>query len=205
MKSIIDQSKRYGELRLIALGALAILIVSNLGWAIFHLQEVKKAGQEKVFVISPEGSFQAKLQPRGRTTLFEARNHVAAFMQLMFSHDELSYGEHIEAALHLIEKSEGAAIFEDFQKGQVHDNYIKYGSRSEVQIDSIALNMQGEPFEGAVYGRQYVIYQDERRPLPIGANFSLIKVPRSEKNPHGLLLQDWKFVLYENEFLSEKK
>ena len=203
MKSIIDQSKRYGELRLITLGALAILIVSNLGWAIFHLQEVKKAGQEKVYVISPEGSFQAKILPRGQTTIFEARNHVSAFMQLMFSHDELSYGEHIEAALHLIEKSEGAAIFEDFQKGQVHDNYIKFGSRSEVQIDSIALNMQREPFEGAVYGRQYVIYQDERRPLPIGANFSLIKVPRSEKNPHGLLLQDWKFVLYENEFLGQ--
>ena len=72
MKSIIDQSKRYGELRLITLGALAILIVSNLGWAIFHLQEVKKAGQEKVYVISPEGSFQAKILPRGQTTIFEA-------------------------------------------------------------------------------------------------------------------------------------
>ena len=203
MKSIIDQSKRYGELRLIALGALTLLVISNLGWAVFHLQEVEKAGQEKVYVISPEGSFQAKILPRGQTTIFEARNHVSAFMQLMFSHDELSYGEHIEAALHLIEKSEGAAIFEDFQKGQVHDNYIKYGSRSEVQIDSIALNMQREPFEGAVSGRQYVIYQDERRPLPIGANFSLIKVPRSEKNPHGLLLKDWKFVLYENEFLGQ--
>lgn len=203
MKPIIDQSKRYGELRFIALGALALLIISNLGWVVFHLQEVEKAGQERVYVISPEGSFQAKILPRGQTTIFEARNHVSAFMQLMFSHDELSYGEHIEAALHLIEKSEGAAIFEDFQKGQVHDNYIKFGSRSEVQIDSIALNMQREPFEGAVYGRQYVIYQDERRPLPIGANFSLIKVPRSEKNPHGLLLQDWKFVLYENEFLGQ--
>lgn len=204
MKAFISQSQRYSELRLIALGAIALLLLSNLGWTLIHVKKVAEASEGKVYVISPEGSFQARLQPRGRTSIFEARNHVAAFMQLMFSHDELSYGEHIESALHLIEKSEGAAIFEDFQKGQVHDNYIKFGSRSEMQIDSISLNMQTEPFQGAVYGRQYVIYQDERRPLPIGASFSLIKVPRSKKNPHGLLLQDWKFVLYENQFARSK-
>lgn len=204
MKSIIDLSNRYSHLRLISLAALGLLIISNLVWSFTYVRGLEKAAEGKVYVVSPQGSFQAKLQKRGATTIFEARNHVEAFMRLMFSHDEMSYGDNIESALYLIEKSEGAAIFEDFQKGQVHDNYIKFGSRSELQIDSIALDMSGEPYRGAVYGRQYIIYQDERRPMPIGASFSLVKNPRNEKNPHGLLLRDWKFVLYENQFSAEK-
>ncbi|MDW3651947.1 MAG: hypothetical protein R8P61_33040 [Bacteroidia bacterium] len=205
MKALLDQHQRYKELRLIALVSLGMLILSNLGWALLHIQQLSAAGEGKVYVVSSRGSFPARLQQEGETTIYEARNHVEAFMRLMFSHDELSYGDHIEAAFHLIEKKEGAAIFEDFQKGQVHDNYIKYGSRSELEIDSIALDMQEEPYRGAVYGRQYVIYGKERKALPIGASFRLTKRPRNEKNPHGLLIQDWKFVLYENQFLGEKE
>ncbi|MEL6842253.1 MAG: conjugal transfer protein TraK [Bacteroidota bacterium] len=199
MEAFTDIAKRYNALVLLCITSFVCLMGSNALWAWRYLAR-EAAQHERVYVVSQGGTYPAQLSRPDETTIFEARNHVAAFMQLMFAHDELSYADHIERALHMIEKAEGAAIFADFQKGGVHDNYIKYGSRSVFELDSIRLDMNQEPYLGEVYGRQRVIYQDEERALPVGASFQLIRQPRNAHNPHGLLIQHWRFVLYQNEF-----
>ncbi|MEL7531339.1 MAG: hypothetical protein AAFN10_08535 [Bacteroidota bacterium] len=199
MEKLIDLSQKYNALVLLCLCSIGLVALSNGLWAWQYLSQAA-ASQQKVYVVSQGGTYQASLSTPDEPTIFEARNHIKAFMQLMFAHDEMTYAEHIETALHMIEKSEGAAIFEDFQKGNVHDNYIRYGSRSIFELDSIRLDMQTEPYTGEVYGRQKVIYQDEERALPVGATFSLVQQPRNDQNPHGLLIKNWRFVLYQNEF-----
>lgn len=199
MKQLLEFSSRFQLLRWLFVALCLLLIGSNMLWSLAYGEKAERAF-DKVYVVSQGGTFPALLTDPDAPSIYEARNHVKAFMKAMFAHDERSYGEHIETALHLIEKSEGAAIFEDFQKGSVYDNYVKFGSRSVFEIDSVFVDMNTEPYEGKVYGRQTVIYREDQKSLPVGAGFELIQVPRSEANPFGLLIQNWTFILYQNEF-----
>ena len=129
-------------------------------------------------------------------TIFEARNQIIRFAELTFGHDAETFDNHLEAALFLIDKEEGMTIYKDFEAGNVRENYIKYGSRSFFALDSIHVDMGIEPFEGILYGRQVILYRDQKKELPIGATYQLVRTRRSENNPFGLLIKNWKFIGY---------
>jgi len=68
----------------------------------------------------------------------------------------------------------------------------------------VEVDMDTEPYEGQIFGRQVIQYGDKNQELPIGASFKLRRTRRSEQNPFGLILSDWKFILYQNEFKKEE-
>lgn len=192
-------SESYKAMRIITITTIVLIVLSNSLWAFAYLAQIRSL-DSKVYVAAQGGTYPAQLIRNDEPTIFEGRNLVRSFMELMFAHDEMSYGEHIELALHLIDKPEGIAIYQDFEEGHVYDNYVKYGSRSVFECDSVFVDMRTEPYVGKVYGRQIIMYAKEMKALPIGATFHLIRHRRNDKNPFGLLLQDWKFVYYGNEF-----
>jgi len=201
LKSISDSHQ---AMRNISLITILVIVLSNGLWAYAYVKQLR-SNDKKVYIDSHGGTYPARLVAKDEPTIFEARNLATRFTELMFGHDEMSYAEHIEAALHLIDKPEGIALYEDFEQGNILDNYIKYGSRSVFECDSVYVDMNKEPYEGKIFGRQIVMYAKERKALPIGATFTVIRNRRSDTNPYGLLLQDWKFVMYSNEFYKKEK
>lgn len=195
-------SKSITALRMIALLSVIMAVVSNGIWA-WLFQKEQQGRAAYVYVAGQGGTYPARLVAEGVPSVFEARNQARQFCELMFGHDADTYDEHIEAALHLIDKEEGMTIYEDFQKGGVRDAYIKYNSRSFFECDRVEVRMESEPYEGQIFGRQVIHFGDKKQELPIGASFRLQRTRRSEKNPFGLILSEWKFILYQNEFREE--
>lgn len=195
MQFVENYVKPYQALRSVAWGALLLFVLSNVGWAFAYFQ-LQQQGVDRVYVVGQDGTFPARLQDLDAPTVFEARNHVKGFLELMFAHDATTYDQRIELALHRIDKEDGLAIFKDFEEHQVRDNYIKHGSRSILEVDAVELNMQAEPYQGKVWARQEVIYGESQKVISISATFEIVRTRRSDANPFGLLIREWKFVPY---------
>lgn len=195
MEPVQDVNKSFLTMRTMALSAMAFAFLEAVvfGFLLFRAYEDK--GQQ-VYIASDNGSFAAVAATTAHTP-FEARNLVKAFMQTMFAHDQYSFRANLNAGLPLIEERGGRFLFESFERGQVLQNYVRYGARQTITVDSVKLNMQVRPITGQVYIKQIVFIGDQRsQSKPLAAKFALVDTDRSDRNPFGLLITDFDFIPY---------
>lgn len=193
--NILTFSKTYSALRKVALVSLFMLILSNILWAYLFVSD-RYGLSERVYVIQGDGKVnEAKLSENTQRSREEIESHLASFCSLMFGHDAKSYDGNINKALHLISKEEGLAIFRDFEKNEIYDLYLQYGSRSRFDLDTILLGADQK--SGRVFGHQVSLFEGEEKPMSMGASFKVNTWTRSRENPHGILIYDWRFIPYE--------
>lgn len=177
---------------LMAIMSLAVIIMA--GVMVTHAYEVSG---KRVYFAGPNGTFSALSAAPEAHTDFEMRNLVRQFMKTMFAHDQYTFKTNLDAALPLIDDMDGRRIYAGFKKGQVFENYVHYGARQVLDVDSIILQTKQRPFTATAYCRQH-IFMGEQQSAPTGlaAHFNLTEVSRSEKNPYGLQLTNFDYVPY---------
>ncbi len=185
-------------MRLIALLSLSGFVAATVAYAVLY-QQLEEEYQQRTYVITSWGTFPASYYDGRKVTRIEAQNHVETFLKNMFAHSAETYYEHINAALNLIDEESGKRIYHDFEEGEVHKNYVRYGSHTEVQLDSVVLDMNSFPVQGSFYALQEVHIGTNVRTLPIAASFELVQTYRHEKNPFGLELTNFDFIPYARE------
>lgn len=163
---------------------------------VYHILSLEAKEAKRVYVVTDAGTFPAILSETRRVSLHEARNHVRTFLQTMFAHNAASYKERVENALHLIDKKGGGRIINDFNKGQVYENYVRLGTYTTLAVDSVVMDMGKRPISGKAYARQTIYLGEESKVYPIGIRFELIDTYRSDENPYGLLIQNFDFIPY---------
>ncbi|QKG59058.1 conjugal transfer protein TraK (plasmid) [Hymenobacter sp. BRD128] len=180
---------------LTVLSAVTMLVIATLaGFMTAHAYEVSG---RRVYVVGPGGTFSALLAAPEAHTEFEVRNLVRQFMQTMYAHDQYTFKQHLDAALPLIDDTDGRRIYAGFKKGQVFENYVHYGARQVLDVDSIVLQLKKRPFMATAYCRQRIFMGDQQSaPTGLAAHFNLIEVDRSEKNPYGLQLTNFDYLPY---------
>lgn len=195
MDKVKDFSKTFQTMRNITYLSIlgSLVVISALVYWNQHLHH--KIGQ-KVYVVSSSGTFPAVNKDNRQVSVYEARNQVKTFMRLMFAHDAATYQDNVEAALQLIDDISGKRIYADFSKGEVRENYVRYNSHTTLEIDSVVLDMNTNPFTGKAYARQFLHYGNQQKMLPVGAKFELEPTFRSDINPFGLLITNFDFILY---------
>lgn len=192
---------------LMAAVTLAAIVLAGLMTA--HAYEVSG---KRVYVVGAAGSYSALNAAPEAHTRFEVRNLVRQFMTTMFAHDQYTFKSHLDQALPLIDDNDGRRIYAGFKSGQVFENYVRYGARQVVDVDSIVLQTKVRPFEATVYCKQRIFMGDQQSaPTGLAAHFNLTEVDRSEQNPYGLLLTNFNYVPYspaigkeEQEFLRKQ-
>lgn len=191
----VNFSKAFTALKWLSITCVLLLFVSNAFWGWAYTNSLKEARQT-VYMVSDKGTVAAVESPVATPSVYEARNHVKDFMKLMFSHDAETYKDRIELAFKLINRQDGLAIFQTFREGKVLENYNRFNIHTELQIDSVHVNVSTQPYTGTVYTQQKVIYPDEIQYVPIAARFFLVQTYRSEDNPYGLQIKDFNFIEY---------
>jgi hypothetical protein len=205
MNTVQDLNKSFVTMRTMALAALALLGVVTVAAGTLLYRAYESTGQ-RVYVVSDTGSFAAQIGRGTGHTPFEARNLVKTFLLTMFGHDQYSFKHNLDAGLPLIEERGGRFLFESFQRGQVLQNYIRYGARQAVTVDSIHLDMNHRPITGRAYIKQTVFIGDQQsQSKPLGAKFALVETDRSDANPFGLLITDFDFIAYNPPVTQEEK
>lgn len=158
------------------------------------LQEREKTA--RVYVVTDHGTFSALRREGRQVSVHEVRNLVRSFMHNMFAHDAGTYAEKVEEGLHLIDQAGGQRIVHDFNKGEIYQNYLRLGTYTSLEVDSVLIDMQSRPISGRCYARQTIHLGERKKEFPIGIRFSILESYRSDQNPYGLQLQEFDYILY---------
>ena len=193
--SVKDHHQSFLALKQVLLITLIGAFLLN-GLLVYYILSQDEKHKQKVYVVSEAGSFAALAQTERKVSLYEARNHVKTFLSTMFAHDAASYKERVESALHLVGKADGGRIVRDFTKGKVYENYVRLGSRTTLQVDSVILDASKRPLTGKAYARQTIHLDADSQQFPIAISFELKETYRSEQNPFGLLLENMHYIHY---------
>jgi hypothetical protein len=188
-------NKAFKTLQWITTSSLLLGVLTNFIWAYAYFSSLRQ-GEERIYVVSDGGTVPAALASNYRPTVYEAKNHVKNFTILMHSHDASNYADRINAALKLIDKRVGARIYNRMKKGGILEHYTRFNSRTELQVDSVVVNMSIEPYRGSIYSQQRYIYDNQQETIPIAAEFELIRTHRSDANPFGLLITNFDYKTY---------
>ncbi|MBA9079122.1 conjugal transfer protein TraK [Rufibacter sp. LB8] len=212
MSNIKDLNTSFKTMRTISLACIIGFVVLAVSAGYGFYKVTQDAGR-RVYVVTNSGSAAALAVEEDTHTPFEARNMVKGFMKTMFGHDQYTFKQNLDAALPLIEGAGGRRIFENFNRGQVLQNYQRYSARSVLDVDSIYLDMKTRPYSGRVYTKQRIFIGDQQRQsLPMAAKFNLVETDRSDENPYGLLITNFDYIAYnppvsreEKEFLQQQE
>ncbi len=188
-------NKAFRTTQAIAITAVGLLVLSNFIWASAYFI-ARKDGEERVYVVSDGGTVAATLTGSYRPTVYEAKNHARNFMSLMHAHDAGNYADRINAALKLVDKKVGARLYNRMKKGGILEHYTRFNSRTEIEVDSVVVDVSAEPYKGSIYTRQLYKYDTESQLIPIAADFEMIRTHRSEANPFGLLITNFDYKAY---------
>ncbi|WKN44922.1 conjugal transfer protein TraK [Tunicatimonas pelagia] len=195
MSKVRDFNKTFKTMRLLAVICLLGFMAATVAFA-FLYQRVQEYYQHRTYVITSWGTFPASYYDGRKVSRIEVQNHIETFVKNMFAHSAETYYEHINFALNLIDEESGKRIYHDFEEGDVHKNYVRYGSHTEIKLDSVVIDMRQLPIAAKFYALQEVHIGENVRTLPIAASFQVLQDYRHDKNPYGLLLTNFDFIAY---------
>lgn len=193
--SVKDHTYTFQTLRGVLITTLVGAFLLN-GLLVYYILTQSQTQAKRVYVVTDQGTFAALYEPERKVSIHEAKNHVKTFLSTMFAHDASTYKERVEGALHLISKTDGQRIISDFTKGKVYENYVRLGSRTSLQVDSVIIDVAKRPLAGKAYARQTIHLAGESQDFPIAIQFELYETYRSDQNPYGLLLQNMHYIQY---------
>lgn len=197
MEKIKDYNKAFKTMKVITMTSLLGFITATVIYY-FQYKQLVDTQKDQVYVVTDNGTLTAYLTQERDVTPFEAKYLSEIFIRSMFAHDAETYEQHLDDALHLIDEPSGLMVVEQFDKGKVKDNYIRWGSRTEVIIDSVNILSNGLPAQARAYFKQrHYIGSELKTELAIALKYNIVKTYRSEHNPFGLQIASLDFVPYQ--------
>ena len=168
-------------------------VIISLGSVITAKFMVDEAGK-KIYVLDGNVPIMVSRTTMEETTEVEAKSHIQMFHYFFFTlaPDDSYIKYTIDKALYLVDET-GLAQYNALQEKGFYSNVMGTSAITCIYCDSINFDKKEMKFK--YYGRQRI----ERRTSVIIRQLvtegNLKKVPRTENNPHGLLITNWRTLL----------
>ena len=156
----------------------------------------------KVYVLDGTVPILVQRTTMDETLDVEAKSHVEMFHQLFFTlaPDDKYINYTMDKAMYLVDET-GLAQYNSLKEQGLYNNIVGTSSVFSIFCDSIDFDKEKMTF--TYYGRQRIERRTNilmRRLVTAG---ELQRVPRTENNPHGLLITNWRTLL--NQDLEERR
>ncbi len=169
--------------------ALCSLIVSVIiaVYAMHSAGLLVREAQESIYVLDGTTPLRASRMPENRPAEYAA--HVERYHELFFSlpPDDAFIKRSLERAMYLIDES-GVREYNTLKEKGYYNQILSSSAVLSVQMDSV--RMQENSF--TYYGLQRIERGSRIQYRRLITTGRLQEVPRSENNPHGLLITGWK-------------
>ena len=134
----------------------------------------------------------------------EAENHVDLFHRMFFNldPDREVIDRNINRAVGLGDQSV-MALFEDYEEDGYYRKLISSNTSQRVSIDSIMLDMSGDPYSFRFTGRTVITRPSSVTTRKLVTQGFFRDVQRSKNNPHGFLIE--RFQVVDNEDIKTVK
>lgn len=154
-----------------------------------------KAGSH-IYVLANGKALEAMAADRRDNIPVEARDHISMFHHYFFSldPDEKVISAHIGKALDLADES-ARKQYDNLREKSYYHNLISGNISQQVEIDSIALDLDQYPYYFKCYAREKLIRSSTTVNRTLITQGYLREVSRSDNNPHGFLIQRWETLV----------
>ena len=174
-------------------------VVISLG-SIFAARGMVADAHKKIYVLDGTVPILVKQTTMDETFDVEAKSHIEMFHNLFFTlaPDDKYIDYTIKKAMYLIDES-GLAQYNTLKENGFYNNIIGTSTICSIFCDSIKLNKKDMSF--TYYGRQRIERRTSILMRQLITAGKLRRVPRTENNPHGFLIYNWRTIA--NKDLSE--
>lgn len=171
-------------------------VVISLG-SLFVAKGMVDDAHKKIYVLDGTVPILVSQTTMDETLDVEAKSHVEMFHHLFFSlaPDQNYIDYTIEKAMNLADET-ALAQYNALREKGFYNEII--GTSSVLSIFCDSINFNSKTMEFKYYGRQRL----ERRTMILMRKIvtagRLERTPRTENNPHGLIIRDWRTLLNED-------
>ena len=150
--------------------------------------------QKKVYVLDGNVPILVNRTTMDETLDVEAKSHVEMFHHYFFTlpPDDKYIRYTMEKAMYLVDET-GLAQYNTLKEKGFYSNILGKSSVFSIYCDSVAFNK--EKMEFTYYGRQRIERRSNILMRELVTAGQLKRVPRTENNPHGLLIVNWRTLL----------
>lgn len=180
------------------LAGCVVISVSSL----FMARGMVNDAQKKVYVLDGNVPILVQRTTMDETLDVEAKSHVELFHHLFFTlaPDDKYINYTMEKAMYLVDET-GLAQFNALKEKGFYNNIMGTSAVFSIFCDSIKFDKQQMTF--TYYGRQRIERRTNILMRKLVTAGELKRVPRTENNPHGLLITNWRTLL--NQDLEQKQ
>ena len=176
-------------------------IIISLG-SIFTAKGMVDDAHKKVYVVDGNVPILVQRTTMDETLDVEAKSHVELFHHLFFTlaPDDKYINYTMEKAMYLVDET-GLAQYNALKEKGFYNNIMGTSAVFSIFCDSIKFDKQQMIF--TYYGRQRIERRTNILMRKLVTAGELKRVPRTENNPHGLLITNWRTLL--NQDLEQKQ
>jgi len=185
------------------LRTLTIVIVSLCfllsTYAVYKGFASVQTSNDKIYLLANGQAVKANLSSRSENLAVEARDHVKTFHRLFFTldPDDKAIKENITQALYLADGTAKQA-YDDLQEKGFYTSIISGNISQRINIDSVEVDVNTQPYKFNCFATQEIIRSTNTLKRKLLTSGTIREVSRSDNNPHGFLIQQWKILVNQN-------
>ncbi|RBQ12039.1 conjugative transposon protein TraK [Pedobacter miscanthi] len=176
----------------VSIGSLLLALLVSIVVSVYAYKQVISA-RKSIYILDNNVPILAKQTDVQMNRPAEYKAHIDLFHSIFFSltPDDRFIEYQMKRAMYLIDES-GARQYNDLKEKGYFSSVLSSSSVLTLQTDSIVLDLPHLYFR--YYGRQKI----DRRSVTVFRSLItegyLKDIPRSENNPHGVLITGWKTI-----------
>lgn len=150
--------------------------------------------QKKIYVLDGTVPVLVERTTMDETLDVEAKSHVERFHHLFFTlaPDDKYIKYTMDKAMYLVDET-GLAQYNTLKERGFYNNIL--GTSAEFSIYCDSINFDPQKMEFKYYGRQRIERRTSILTRELVTAGQLKRVPRTDNNPHGLLIVNWRTLL----------
>lgn len=184
------------KIKLVSIICVAVVI----GCVIISVSSIMAAtsmvvdAQKKIYVLDGNVPILVNRTTMEETLDVEAKSHVEMFHHYFFTlaPDDKYIKYTMDKAMYLVDES-GLAQYNTLKEKGFYSNIM--GSSAVFSIFCDSISMDTEKMEFTYYGRQRIERRSNILMRELVTAGTLKRVPRTDNNPHGLLITNWRTLL----------
>ncbi|MBQ3827008.1 MAG: conjugative transposon protein TraK [Prevotella sp.] len=190
IKNLENKIKLVGVVCALVVGACVII---SLG-SILVARNMVYDAHEKIYVLDGTVPILVQRTAVEETFEVEVKSHIELFHHLFFTlaPDEKYIKYTIDKAMNLIDET-GLAQYNTLKEKGMFSNII--GSSSVLSIFCDSIKFDKDKMHFTYFGRQRIERRTDITYRELITAGDLRRVPRTENNPHGLLIMNWRTLL----------
>lgn len=175
---------------------ITIAFCGVCGYVIYSSYSFAEKQREKIYVLDQGKSLILAIsQDVNQNRMAEARSHVKRFHEFFFtiSPNKESITYNVGEALKMSDNSV-LRQYQNMVENGFYDQLISATMSCEIRIDSVVVDETKYPFKAQCFAKTSIIRSSSVTFRNLQTSCELINCARSDDNPHGFIIENWKII-----------